>query len=166
MMSYYIRLTAYHKRLIIVSAGTTGKIFRNLFPFGFTTVRIKATRGTRKGLTMKVPAIDMSALAADMRIWGLSADFIYDDDEEGFVLHIGKVVDETTGFREVSMAPGFTYSSPDKEDRIMAYSDHIFAHQHDTSSTASANRVWIVANSRLQYYKKNSNEHLTLIGGN
>lgn len=112
---------------------------------------------------MKVPVIDMDALAADMRLWGLNADFIYDEDEEGFVLHIGKVIDENTGAREVSMAPGFTYSSPDKEDRIMAYSNHIYAHQSDTTSTASANRVWIVANSRLEYYKKNSNENLTLI---
>lgn len=115
---------------------------------------------------MKVSTIDMDALAADMRVWGLSADFIYDEDEEGYALHIGKIVDEATGAREVVMAPGFAHTSPDKESRIMAYSDRIFSHQYDTSPTASANRVWIVANSRLEYYKKNTTETLTLIGTN
>lgn len=113
---------------------------------------------------MKIPAIDMNALAEDMRAWGLNVDFVYDEDEEGFVLHIGKIVDDVTGAREVSMAPGFTYSSEDKEDRIMAYSHHIFAHQHDTTPVASSNRVWVVANSRLEYYKKNSLELLTITG--
>ncbi|MBC9703635.1 MAG: hypothetical protein H9W81_01165 [Enterococcus sp.] len=111
---------------------------------------------------MKVPAIDMNALADDMRKWGLTADFIYDEGEEGYVLHVGHIVDNVTGAREVSMAPGFTHSLPEKSDRIMAYSHHVFAHQHDSGSTASANRVWIIAQSRLEYHKKNSVEFLTI----
>lgn len=111
---------------------------------------------------MKVPVINLSALAEDFRKKGLHAEFIYDADEEGYVLHVGDIVDAEKGVREISMAPGFTHTVAGEEERIIAYPNRVFSQQHDVSPTASASRPWIMANSFLHDYKQNKLEHVTI----